>query len=190
MPTPGGRRDPELVAPSPSCRFTGRVRRDSSSHGRVVRPVSECRRSGRGFASLHRLWPAGVRQVFFICARCDRGDRYCSGGCRHTARAESLRQAGRRYQTSREGRFGHAARQQRQREKVTHQGPQEFAFSVEVHVPSRRAARRTPMEDRIWVAMAHRQGGPRTAPDGPPAPVVRSSHPANPISYPDNQRRE
>ena len=43
--------------------------------------------------------------MFFICARCDRGDRYCSGRCRHTARTETLREAGRRYQASREGRF-------------------------------------------------------------------------------------
>jgi hypothetical protein len=38
-----------------------------------------------------------------------------------------LRKAGRDYQASRNGRFAHAARQQRQREKVTHQSPQEFA---------------------------------------------------------------
>ncbi len=75
------------------------------------------------------------QQCFFICARCDRGDRYCSTVCREAARVQSLRQAGRKYQASRDGRFAHAARQQRQREKVTHQGPPKLAFPIQVVLP-------------------------------------------------------
>ena len=61
-----------------------------------------------------------------ICSRCDRGNRYCSGGCAEQARRDSMRRATARYQRTRRGRFSHAARQQRyrarQRQKVTHQG--------------------------------------------------------------------
>ncbi len=65
------------------------------------------------------------RQVV-ICSHCDRGQRYCAGGCAPAARAESIRAAGQRYQNSRRGRHCHAERQRRYRrrqsEKVTHQG--------------------------------------------------------------------
>lgn len=48
--------------------------------------------------------------------------RYCSAECSSAARAEQVRQAGRRYQESRAGRRRHAARQHRYRERqiVTH----------------------------------------------------------------------
>lgn len=70
---------------------------------------------------------ADCRQVFFLCRRCDRGDRYCSRACAHQARHATLRAASRRYQQSRRGRGQHAARQahyrrrRAPREKVTHQ---------------------------------------------------------------------
>lgn len=62
------------------------------------------------------------------CPRCGlrflaaEGRRYCSRECSAAARAEQVRQAGRRYQGSRAGRRRHAARQQRYRERqiVTH----------------------------------------------------------------------
>jgi hypothetical protein len=61
-----------------------------------------------------------------ICSHCDRGQIYCGVDCAQLARAASLRAAGDRYQRSRQGRFTHAARQrryrQRQQQKVTHQG--------------------------------------------------------------------
>ena len=70
---------------------------------------------------------ADCRHVFFLCRRCDRGDRYCSRACAHRARHATLRAANRRYQQSRQGRRQHAARQARYRgggaarENVTHQ---------------------------------------------------------------------
>ena len=61
-----------------------------------------------------------------VCSRCDRGHRYCIDGCAQTARTDSLKRAGKKYQSSRTGRFNSAARQQRFRvrtsQKVTHQG--------------------------------------------------------------------
>lgn len=65
------------------------------------------------------------RQVV-ICSRCDHGNIYCHRDCSHTARVNSQREAGRRYQSSPRGRLMHAARQQRYRQrhakKVTHRG--------------------------------------------------------------------
>ena len=61
-----------------------------------------------------------------ICSSCDRGHRYCPGRCRHDARSESIKRAGKKYQSTRPGHFNNAARQQRYRQrnkqKVTHQG--------------------------------------------------------------------
>lgn len=66
-------------------------------------------------------------QVFFLCLRCDRGHRYCGAACSREARRTSLRAAGRRYQSSLDGRVTHAVRQARYRERlrsnVTHHGP-------------------------------------------------------------------
>ncbi len=61
-----------------------------------------------------------------VCSRCDHGQRYCAGQCRHEARSDSLKRAARKYQSSRPGRFNNADRQQRFRQRnkqiVTHQG--------------------------------------------------------------------
>lgn len=61
-----------------------------------------------------------------ICSRCDRGQRYCAGECRHEARSTSTKRATKKYQSSRAGRFKNAERQkrfrQRNQQKVTHQG--------------------------------------------------------------------
>ena len=60
-----------------------------------------------------------------ICTRCDRGQIYCADGCGSRARRESLREAGRRYQSSLRGRLAHVQRSLRfraRRKNVTHQG--------------------------------------------------------------------
>ena len=54
---------------------------------------------------------------FFICSRCDRGQRYCSLLCRHQARRQQRRCANRRHQQSAEGRADHRDRQRRYRER-------------------------------------------------------------------------
>ena len=60
-----------------------------------------------------------------ICSRCDRGNIYCPT-CSQSARSQSLKAAGQRYQKTTAGRHKHAERQKRYRErlrnKVTHQG--------------------------------------------------------------------
>ena len=69
---------------------------------------------------------ARCRRQVVICSHCDRGNRYCGKRCAQTARRQSQREAARRYQRTRRGRFAHAERQrrycQRRRTKVTHQG--------------------------------------------------------------------
>lgn len=65
------------------------------------------------------------RTQVIICRRCDRGQIYCSDNCSKAARCEALRASGRRYQQSSKGRFKHAERTRRYRQrrnKVTHQG--------------------------------------------------------------------
>lgn len=55
---------------------------------------------------------SACRRLFFLCSRCDRGQRYCSDPCRSQTRREQLRAANRRYQQSPEGREGNRDRQQ------------------------------------------------------------------------------
>ena len=63
---------------------------------------------------------------FAVCVGCDRGQRYCSDGCRKAARQQQLRSASRRYQATDPGRESHRCRQRSYRERrsgeqVTHQ---------------------------------------------------------------------
>lgn len=67
---------------------------------------------------------ARCRTQVVLCSRCDRGNVYCAATCSQIVRRTSMREAGRRYQSSRAGRFAHAerARRYRARKNVTHQG--------------------------------------------------------------------
>ena len=74
---------------------------------------------------------ACCRAQVVVCSHCDRGQRYCAGGCSGRTRQRLQREAGRRYQRSRLGRHKHAQRMRRWRDrrsthanKVTHQGSQ------------------------------------------------------------------
>jgi hypothetical protein len=49
--------------------------------------------------------------VFFICAHCDRGQRYCSTPCREHTRVRQRRCANSRHQQCPEGRLDHRDRQ-------------------------------------------------------------------------------
>lgn len=91
---------------------------------------------------------ARCRAPVLVCSHCDRGQIYCATGCAATARCERQRDAARRYQCSRPGRFKHAARTQRWRDRravaatsaaqsVTHQGcPPSASDAVLVVIPS------------------------------------------------------
>ncbi|MBB3139125.1 hypothetical protein FHS26_006911 [Rhizobium pisi] len=79
------------------------------------------------------------RGQVLICRCCDRGQIYCAGGCARVARAERRREVVRRYQTSRNGRFAHAARSRRYRarhNKVTHHGSLASDADVDVMAAS------------------------------------------------------
>ena len=72
---------------------------------------------------------ARCRVQVLVCRQCDRGQRYCDGGCAGTTRQALQRDAARRYQRGRAGRFKHALRSRRWRARqvalaniVTHQG--------------------------------------------------------------------
>lgn len=73
---------------------------------------------------------ARCRKQVLICRHCDRGQIYCLEGCAKIARSHSLREAGRRYQQSRQGRFKQAERTRRfrlRKQNVTHQGSESVA---------------------------------------------------------------
>jgi len=104
------------------------------------------------------------RRQVLICSRCDRGQIYCAGDCRLEARKMRRREAARRYQRSRNGRFNHAARSRRYRARakiVTHQGSP--APPLDAFVPEASAAARE----------EHPPGAGSAASSGAPVPVVR-----------------
>ena len=75
------------------------------------------------------------RALFFLCSRCDRGQRYCSLACRQQARLRQRRCANRRHQQSPEGRLDHRDRQREYRRRqmharVTDQGSLSIACSA------------------------------------------------------------
>jgi len=74
----------------------------------------------------YRLYTCGrCRALVSVCSRCDRGQVYCGRECSTRARQASLREAGRRHQSTPRGRQLHAARQARYLmrvgAKMTHQ---------------------------------------------------------------------
>lgn len=56
--------------------------------------------------------------VFYVCRPCDRGQRYCSKGCRDETRGEQRRLANHRHQRSDEGRLDHRDRQREYRQRL------------------------------------------------------------------------
>ena len=56
--------------------------------------------------------------VFYLCRRCDRGQRYCSPRCREKALRLQRREANRRHQQSPEGRADHRDRQREYRKRL------------------------------------------------------------------------
>ena len=89
---------------------------------------------------------ARCRCQVVICSHCDRGNIYCGKRCSQTARRQSQCEAARRYQRTYRGRFAHAARQrryrQRRRANVTHQGSPPLLPDETLPAESRKPARR------------------------------------------------
>lgn len=108
------------------------------------------------------------RQVL-ICRHCDRGNIYCDTPCSQTARRESLRAAGRRYQRARQGRICHAGRQRRYRsraQKVTHQGsttsPAHDSLTPELRIAcARRGSSPAVRAQGLYCHFCHRPCAPR-----------------------------
>jgi len=82
---------------------------------------------------------ATCRVQVVICSDCDCGQIYCPDQCALRARRESVRAAGRRYQSTRRGRHVHAQRARHyraRRNKVTHQGSPDPMRDVPLAVSS------------------------------------------------------
>ena len=137
-----------------------RVQRQCCTRGRT-RPARPRQFAGvlMGDEPARRFLCTRCRAPTLVCSHCDRGHIYCATGCAAAARQQSQREAGRRYQGSLRGRFRHAARTRRWRERqallavpvalaematpqsVTHQGsPLLASGAVLVAVPSILAA--------------------------------------------------
>ena len=143
-----------------------RVRRQCCTRGRT-RPAARPRQLAEvlmGDEPARRFLCARCRAPVLVCSRCDRGQIYCATGCAAVVRQQSQREAGRRYQGGLRGRFRHAARTQRWRERqallavplagpematpqsVTHQGsPLPASDAVLVAVPSPVVAAASPV---------------------------------------------
>jgi hypothetical protein len=144
-----------------------RVRRQCCTRGRT-RPAAHPRQLAGVCMEdepARRFLCARCRAPTLVCSHCDRGQIYCAAQCAAVVRQQSQRNAGRRYQGSLRGRFKHAARTQRWRERqallgvpvarsetappqsVTHQGspaPASDAVLIAVSTPVAAAAAPAP----------------------------------------------
>lgn len=115
------------------------MRQDCRTGG-AVRPLRRGCIDRDGLACGRLFLCARCRAQVLICSHCDRGQRYCADGCAWEARRRSQREAGRRYQRSRDGRFACAERNRRYRARrkiVTHQGsPRDGGDGVVVMTPA------------------------------------------------------
>jgi len=102
--------------------------RDEYSANPSDRPRLICAaEDGEGGEALpdRRFLCGACRSAALICSFCDRGQIYCGAGCARRARQCSLRDAGRRYRASHQGRRNQARRTARWRDRqknVTHHG--------------------------------------------------------------------
>ena len=90
--------------------------------------------------------------MFYLCRRCDRGQRYCSPRCREKALRRQRREANRRHQQSPEGRADHRDRQREYRKRhrggVTDKSSLPLSPGVNLVVPpAREPVEATPAPD-------------------------------------------
>lgn len=95
-----------------------RVQRQCCTRGRS-RPAHPRQLAGVRMRDVpaRRFVCARCRAPVLVCSHCDRGQIYCAAGCAAIARRQSQREAGQRYQDSLPGRFKHAARSRRWRQR-------------------------------------------------------------------------
>jgi hypothetical protein len=104
-------------------------------------------------ASCRLFLCARCRKQVLICRRCDRGQIYCPDGCAIIARRKSVREAGRRYQQSRQGRFKQAERIRRfrlRKQNVTHQGSESVAENDLLPANSAKVDKRVVLPDQTY----------------------------------------
>lgn len=103
--------------------------------------------------------------MFYLCRRCDRGQRYCSLRCREKALRRQRREANRRHQQSPEGRADHRDRQREYRKRhragVTDKSSLRGSPCVNLTVPpAREPIEATPAPDLGPSPNASRLAGP------------------------------
>ena len=140
-----------------------RVQRQCCTRGRF-RPAHPRQLAGLRMRDLpaRRFVCARCRAPVLVCSHCDRGQIYCAAGCAATARRQSQREAGQRYQDSLPGRFKHAARSQCWRQRKA-------ALAISSMPPA------TSVAPRAAQSVTH-QGSPTSASDA--VLTVSSSMPA------------
>src|SRR4051794_19944709 len=93
--------------------------------------------------SLRMVTCALCTLIFYLCRRCDYGNRYCTKSCRAQGRVRVQRLAQQSYRKTTDGRMRNAVRQTRFRDKrkqsqlqiVTHLGPSDSKPPVELSLP-------------------------------------------------------
>ncbi|HIJ28676.1 MAG: hypothetical protein HOD58_06755 [Gammaproteobacteria bacterium] len=135
-------------------------------------------------------------QQVILCSHCDWGNRYCFDGCSKVARKESLGDAGRRYQNTRQGRINNAKRQAEYRirqalseleppptvDKVTHHGSEEGTPSASIEIDEQRG------EECSFDSLYHCHRCGRVVDHYLRSGYLRYSSPLSPDSSPLKQR--
>ena len=135
-------------------------------------------------------------QQVILCSHCDWGNRYCFDGCSKVARKESLGDAGRRYQNTRQGRINNAKRQAEYRirqalseleppptvDKVTHHGSEEGTPSASIENDEQRG------EECSFDSLYHCHRCGRVVDHYLRSGYLRYSSPLSPDSSPLKQR--
>jgi len=140
-----------------------------------------------------RFLCARCRAPVLVCSHCVRGQIYCASGCAAAVRGERQRDAAQRYQCSRRGRFNHAARTRRWRERqavltrlaptpvtqsVTHQGsPPAASDAVLVAHPSSMPSTTGPATQPCMNLCTSSTSTPATPGAGDPALMPRLATP-------------
>lgn len=94
-----------------------------------IRPIRPRERLGSKPEALRVRHCSRCEKLFFLCKKCDRGQRYCDAVCRTVGQQEMRRRAAARYRQTAEGKAGQRDRQRAFRARqepngvsVTHQG--------------------------------------------------------------------
>lgn len=103
--------------------------RTPSARSMSIRPIRPREWLGSKPEALRVRHCSRCEKLFFLCKKCDRGQRYCDAVCRIAGQQAMRRRAAARYRQTAEGKAGQRDRQRAFRERreangvsVTHQG--------------------------------------------------------------------